>query len=80
MVITSVRVAARFRSHAGRALRYTGGVNRRALLALAAGIAAALAGLLHPALRFLFDGAWFSAAGVAGGLYWLLMKSERMPA
>ncbi len=54
---------------------YTGGVNRRAVLALAAGVLAALAGLAHPALRFLFDGAWFSAALVAGGLYWTLMRS-----
>jgi len=56
---------------------YSGGVNGRAVLALAAGVLAALAGLAHPAVRFLFDGAWFSAALVAGGLYWLLMKSER---
>jgi NCS1 family nucleobase:cation symporter-1 len=59
---------------------YARGVNGRALLALAAGILTALAGLVHPALRFLFDGAWFSAAGVAGVVYWLLMKSEPMPA
>ncbi|HSD32053.1 MAG TPA: allantoin permease, partial [Gemmatimonadales bacterium] len=59
---------------------YAGGVNRRAVLALTTGALTALAGLAHPALRFLFDGAWFSAAGVAGGLYWLLMRSERMPA
>jgi NCS1 family nucleobase:cation symporter-1 len=56
---------------------YTGGVNGRAVLALAAGVLTALAGLAHPALRFLFDGAWFSAALVAGGLYWFLMRSER---
>jgi NCS1 family nucleobase:cation symporter-1 len=56
---------------------YTGGVNRRAVVALVAGIATALAGLAHPALRFLFDGAWFSAAGVAGAAYWLLMHRER---
>jgi len=56
---------------------YTGGVNQRAVLALVAGVLVALAGLAHPAVRFLFDGAWFSAAGVAGGLYWLLMRPER---
>lgn len=56
---------------------YTGGVNRRAVVALVAGIATALAGLAHPALRFLFDGAWFSAAAVAFGLYWWLMRHER---
>jgi NCS1 family nucleobase:cation symporter-1 len=57
--------------------RYTAGVNRRAVAALVAGILVGLAGLAHPALRFLFDGAWFSAAGVSGGLYWLLMRPER---
>ncbi|HXF94462.1 MAG TPA: NCS1 family nucleobase:cation symporter-1 [Gemmatimonadales bacterium] len=59
------------------AYRYTGGVNRRAMIALAAGIAAALLGLLHPSLRFLFDGAWFSAAGVAFVVYGWLMKRSR---
>jgi NCS1 family nucleobase:cation symporter-1 len=80
VVIQRGRLALRDLYAADGRYRYAGGVNRRALLALAAGIATALIGLLHPALRFLFDGAWFSAAGVAGGLYWLLMRSERMPA
>jgi NCS1 family nucleobase:cation symporter-1 len=56
---------------------YSRGLNRRALIALAAGVLVALGGVLHPALRFLFDGAWFSAALVAGGLYWILMRSGR---
>jgi len=55
---------------------YMRGLNPRALVALVAGIATALAGLTHPAVRFLFDGAWFSAALVAGALYWILMRSE----
>src|SRR5881409_1385411 len=62
---------------ANGAYAYTGGVNRRAVAALGAGVLVALAGLLHPGLRFLFDGAWFSAAGVAFGLYWLMMRAER---
>ena len=56
---------------------YAGGVNGRAMLALAAGVLAALAGLAHPALRFLFDGAWFSAGAVAFLLYWWLMRKAR---
>jgi len=56
---------------------YTDGVNRRAVFALAAGVLAALAGLTHPALRFLFDGAWFSAAAVSFLVYWRLMHDER---
>jgi len=56
------------------AYRYDGGVNRNALVALGAGVAVALAGLLHPRVRFLFDGAWFSAAIVSFVLYWWLMR------
>jgi len=56
---------------------YRHGVNGRAIVALSAGVVVALVGLLHPALRFLFDGAWFSAALVSFVLYYLLMKQER---
>jgi len=62
------------------AYAYTDGVNRRAVVALVAGILVALAGTLHPRLRFLFDGAWFSAAGVSFVLYWRLMRPVRRPA
>jgi len=58
------------------AYRYDGGVNRSAMIALAAGILVALAGLLHPRLAFLFDGAWFSAAIVSFLVYWVLMNAE----
>jgi nucleobase:cation symporter-1, NCS1 family len=50
-----------------------GGVNPRAMVALAAGVAVALAGLAFPALRFLFDGAWFSATLVSFGVYRTMM-------
>jgi hypothetical protein len=40
----------------------------------------ALAGLLHPSLRFLFSGAWFSAALVAFVLYSYLMRPPAAPA
>lgn len=50
------------------------GVNPAAIAATGLGIAAALAGKLHPAVEFLFDGAWFSATIVAFVAYWLLMR------
>jgi NCS1 family nucleobase:cation symporter-1 len=56
---------------------YQGGVNRRAMVALAAGIAVALAGKLIAPLVFLFNGAWFSAAAVSFVVYALLMRSHR---
>lgn len=55
--------------------RYSGGVNPRAMAALAAGIGVALAGTLSPRLAFLFDGAWFSATLVAFATYALLMRT-----
>ena len=57
------------------AYAYTGGVNRRAVAALAAGILVALAGLAHARLRFLFDGAWFSATAMSFVVYWFLMRN-----
>jgi NCS1 family nucleobase:cation symporter-1 len=48
--------------------------NGRALLALAAGVAAALVGLVVPALRALFDYAWFVGFGVAFVVYVLSMR------
>ncbi len=56
---------------------YGNGVNGRAMLALAAGVAVALLGRLVPGLRFLFDGAWFSAALVSLIAYYLLMRAPR---
>jgi NCS1 family nucleobase:cation symporter-1 len=51
-----------------------GAWNRRALIALAAGVIVALIGLIHSPLRFLYDYAWFVGFGVAFGLYALLMR------
>ncbi|HSL22383.1 MAG TPA: NCS1 family nucleobase:cation symporter-1 [Vicinamibacterales bacterium] len=48
--------------------------NGRALVALAAGVAAALAGLAIPSLRVLYDYAWFSGFAVAFAAYALLMR------
>jgi len=55
---------------------YTRGVNRRAVIALTGGIVAALTGTLSPRLRFLFDGAWFSATCVSFLLYLVLMRTS----
>ena len=61
--------------------RYGGGVNYRALVALAAGIVVALIGLVAPPLRWLYDYAWFVGFLVASLTYWLLMRSRiRQPA
>ena len=52
---------------------YSGGVNFRAVAALAAGIAVALLGLIIPPLRSLYDYAWFVGFAVAGAAYFMLM-------
>jgi NCS1 family nucleobase:cation symporter-1 len=48
---------------------YDAGVNWRAVGATVAGIGVALLGAIVPPLRFLFSGAWFSAALVAFAVY-----------
>jgi NCS1 family nucleobase:cation symporter-1 len=58
---------------------YTDGVNWSAIAATLAGIAVALIGLVTPALRFLFSGAWFSAAIVSFVTYYVLMRPEKTP-
>lgn len=54
--------------------RYADGINPRAIIALLAGVMVALAGLASPSLRFLFDGAWFSATLVSFFVYYALMR------
>jgi nucleobase:cation symporter-1, NCS1 family len=56
--------------------RYSGGINYRALIALAAGIAVALLGLAVPSLRWLYDYAWFVGFLVAGAVHFALMQRE----
>ncbi len=58
------------------AYEFHNGVNARALIALAAGIAVALVGLVAPPMRWLYDYAWFVGFFVSGGLYTLLMRRE----
>jgi NCS1 family nucleobase:cation symporter-1 len=60
------------------AYEYEGGVNYRAVLALVSGIVVALLGLVVPAVRWLYDYAWFVGFLVAGGAYLVLM--QRAPA
>jgi NCS1 family nucleobase:cation symporter-1 len=64
----------------GGAYWYDMGVNRRGMIALGTGALVAMVGLLHPSVRFLFNGAWFSAAIVAFVLYAMLMRSPAVPA
>jgi NCS1 family nucleobase:cation symporter-1 len=54
-----------------------GSVNWKAMVALGFGIAVALIGLIVPALRWLYDYAWFVGFFVAGILYLSLMKKEQ---
>src|ERR1700722_2387463 len=53
------------------------GVNPRALVSLALGIVVALLGLAVPALRWLYDYAWFVGFAVSAGSYVLLMSGPR---
>ena len=59
----------------GGAYEYSGGVNYRAMLALALGIAIALVGLAVPVLRWLYDYAWFVGFFTSAIAYCLLMRT-----
>ena len=61
---------------------YTKGVNPRALIALALGVAIALVGLIVPSLHFLYDYAWFVGFFTAGASYVAMMKlaAQQVPA
>jgi NCS1 family nucleobase:cation symporter-1 len=61
---------------------YSSGYNPRALLSLALGVAAALLGLVVPAVRVLYDYAWFVGFAVSAASYTVLMTavSKRPPA
>jgi NCS1 family nucleobase:cation symporter-1 len=63
----------------GGAYWYRNGVNPGALIALAAGVGAALLGAVVPALHFLFSGAWFSAAIVSFVVHWWLARRAVAP-
>jgi len=56
------------------AYEYSSGFNYKALIALAAGIALALVGLIFPPVRWLYDYAWFVGFLFSGVIYLLLMR------
>lgn len=60
----------------GGEYEYRHGLNPRALLSLALGIAMAMLGLAVPGLRWLYDYAWFVGFLVSGGVYLLAAKSN----
>jgi NCS1 family nucleobase:cation symporter-1 len=59
-----------------RRYEFSGGFNYRALAALACGAAAALLGLVVPALRWLYDYAWFVGFVVAGVGHFMLSRDR----
>ena len=66
---TRLDVASLYRRNS--AYEYRNGFNPRALIALGAGIAVALCGLIFPGLRPLYDYAWFVGFAVSGFVYYL---------
>src|SRR5271157_2477018 len=60
----------------GGAYEFWRGFNPRAIVALVIGIAIALIGLAVPAVRWLYDYAWFVGFIVSGGWYFLLMPKQ----
>lgn len=60
----------------GGIYEYLHGFNPKAIVALAAGVAVALMGLVVPAVRWLYDYAWFAGFVVSGGIYFLLMPRQ----
>jgi nucleobase:cation symporter-1, NCS1 family len=60
----------------GGAYEYRKGFNLTAMLALAAGIAVALVGLVVPELHWLYDYAWFVGFFVSGGVYIGVMRGR----
>jgi NCS1 family nucleobase:cation symporter-1 len=60
----------------GGAYDYRRGFNPKAIVALVAGVTIALIGLMVPALRWLYDYAWFVGFLISGGLYFVLMRRQ----
>jgi NCS1 family nucleobase:cation symporter-1 len=58
---------------------YSEGFNPKAILALVVGVFFSLIGLFVPALRFLYDYAWFVGFFLSGGVYIVLMQAARQP-
>ncbi len=64
----------------GGVYEYRKGFNPKALIALLAGVLVALMGLVVPAVRWLYDYAWFVGLFVSGALYFASMRSQRLRA
>lgn len=58
------------------AYRYQGGWNLAAVWATLAGAGVALAGAFWEPMAPIYDWSWFVGFGLAGGLYWLLMRGR----
>ena len=58
-----------------RFYEFSGGINWRAMAALAAGAGLAFIGLVVPSLRALYDYAWFVGFGTSFFAYWMLMRA-----
>jgi NCS1 family nucleobase:cation symporter-1 len=61
----------------GGVYEFTGGVNLRAVAALACGVIVAMVGLVVSEMRFLYDYAWFVGFAVAFVVYIPLMRGRR---
>jgi NCS1 family nucleobase:cation symporter-1 len=61
------------------AYEYRNGFNWKAIIALCAGIAVALSGLVVPTLRWLYDYAWFVGFAVAALVYYSTMRRRDRP-
>jgi NCS1 family nucleobase:cation symporter-1 len=57
------------------AYRYRRGYNLNAIGATLLGAAVALAGMFWPPMHWLYNWSWFVGFGLAGGAYWLLMRT-----
>lgn len=55
---------------------FSNGFNPAAMIALAVGVAIALAGLLIPSLSILYTLSWFTGFGASFLIYWLLMRGN----
>lgn len=62
----------------GGIYEYKSGFNPKAIAALLAGVTVALIGLVIPAVRWLYDYAWFVGLFVSGTLYFFLMRTQRL--
>lgn len=64
----------------GGRYEYSNGFNPRAIAALLGGVVVALMGLEIPAVRWLYDYAWFVGLFVSAALYLMLMPGQRFEA